>query len=279
MVDGSTMRLRLFAPLVLGGLLLVPARAHAGYTDGDVPEGGNASTLGRHAVRLSLIGESGIGLTDHTELSTFLLYDAVLFPNLQLEHRFMDGTLAASWSVGLGAGALPIVAGTALPLPGGIVGAAGVGVIGAAEEHAALHLSWRAARSITVSATAGAWALEGGFAGVVAGAGVGGGGGGGTGAPVSGSSSRGGPMAGVELAATLSPHDALLVAVDGWAFKPYVTDGASGLLYGRATYTHVWTHFGLTLGVYGLADPPHFRTVRDAKVPLGPYASIAWTWP
>ena len=259
-------------------LVLAPAVASADYRPGDVPEGGNASTLRHHEVRLSLVGPSAIGLTDHTELSTFLLADAVLFANLQLEHRFVDGDVAASWSIGVGGGALPVAGATVLPLPGAIVGGAGVGVIAAAEQHAALHVSWKATPALAVSASLGGFALEGGFAGIGVGGGVGGGGGGGGGATATGGSSRVGPMAGFEVAATLGARDALVVSFDAYKFKPLVMDGPNGLLYGRATWTHAWEHFALSLGAYGFADPPHYRIPRDSKLPIGPFGSVAWSW-
>lgn len=258
-------------------ILTLSTSAHADYAE-DVPEGDNAATLHRGDKRVALIGATAIGITDHTELSTVLLLDAALFPNLQLEHRFVDGDLAASWSVGLGAGGLPVVAGAALPMPGAIVGAGGVGLALAAEQHAAIHVTWHASPRIAVTATGGAFALEGGFVGVAAGAGVGGGGVMAGAAPLAAGASRVGPLAGLELAAVASRRDAIVLAIDGYAFAPYVQDGPRGLLYGRLLWTHAWEHLGLSLGAYSLADPPRFRVLRDAKVPVGPFANVAWMW-
>jgi hypothetical protein len=272
---GFAMRIRSLLPSLI---LLLPAIAVADYREGEVPEAGNASTLRAHEIRISLVGPSAIGLNDHTELSTFLLADAVLFPNLQLEHRFVDGEVSASWSVGIGGGALPVVGGTVLPLPGAIMGVGGVGILAASEQHAALHVSWRAAAPLTLSASVGAFALEGGFAGVVGGAGVGGGGGAVGAGIATGGSTRGGPTASLEAAATLGAHDAVVVSVDGYKFSPFVMDGPTGLLYGRASWTHAWEHFALSLGAYGFADPPHFNIPRNSKLPLGPFMSVAWSW-
>jgi hypothetical protein len=258
--------------------LALPGVARADYREGEVPEGGNASTLRAGEKRIALIGPTGIGITDHTELTTSLMYDLVLFPNLQLEHRFADGEVSASWSVGVGAGALPVAGGGVLPLPGAIIGVAGVGIVAAAEEHAKINVTWHPVAPIALSATVGAFALEGGFTGLVGGVGVGGGGAAGGVVPVAGGSSRGGPLAGLEVAATLGPRDAILVAVDAYKFSPWVQGGASGLIYARASWTHAWERFALSLGAYTLADPPHYQTIKDSKLPVGPFMNVAWSW-
>lgn len=267
--------------LRLVALLLIasPALALAEYRDGEVPEGMNAFTLHRRAVHVSLLGTSGIGLTDNTELATYLAADALLFPNLRLEHRFLRGDdVSASLMLGAGAGVYPFAVGAFLPLPGAVVAGGGVGFAWASIQTATVVGSVRVTPAVTLSANAGGFALEGGFAAVAGGVGAGGGGGGGGGGTASDSGSRTGGTAGVELAATVGHHDALIVAVDGWLTRAHGMDPAEGLLYPRATWTHAWKHFHLTGGVYALLDPPSWKSAKESKMPVAPYVNVAWNW-
>lgn len=260
-------------------LIVSPAVALADYQDGEVPEGMNAFTLHKRAVHVSLLGTSAVGLTDNTELATYLAADAVLFPNLRLEHRFLRGDdVSASFMLGAGGGVYPFAAGAFLPLPGAFVAGGGVGFAWGAVETATLVGSVRVTPAVTLSGNAGAFALEGGFAVAAAGVAAGktdGGGGGGT---ASNSGSRTGGTAGVELAATVGRHDALIVACDIWMLQPKGMDPAEGLLYPRITWTHAWQHFHLTGGAYGLFDPPSWKTTKGGQMPVGPYVNVAWNW-
>lgn len=254
-------------------LLLVPRLARADYADGEVPAAMNAFTQPRHALHLSLLGTSAFGITDHTEIATYLLGDALLFPNLRLEHRFNDnGPILVSMMGGIGAGAYPVAAGGVLPFPGGIVAAGGAGIVFGSIQTGTVIATVRVASSVSVSINAGGFAAEGGIAGVVGGAGIGGGGAGGGGAPAAATTHMTGEMAGVELAATIGTHDAIIVAADGWFFAPLAMDGPNGQLYTRATWTHTWKHFEGTAGIYALPTLPHW------KPSVGPFANVAWTW-
>lgn len=264
--------------LVLASLF-APAVARADYSDGEVPEGMNAYTLHRRAVHVSLLGTSAIGLTDDTELATYTLADAVLFPNLRLEHRLLRGEqVSISAMVGAGAGVYPFAVGAFLPLPGAVVAGGGAGFAWGAVQTATVIGSVRVTPAVTLSANAGGFAIEGGFAAVAGGVGAGGGGAGGGGGTTSDSGSRIGGTAGVELAATVGRHDALVIACDGWMTRPTRMDAAEGLLYPRATWTHAWRHFSLTGGVYALLDPPSWKATKDSKMPVSPYVNVAWNW-
>jgi len=261
--------------LVVLALSLAATTAHAGYDPGRVPEGANALTVRRHVLRLSLLGDSAFGLTDHTQLSTYLLGDAALFPNLWLQHAFVDGDrLAASWTVGVGAGALPVVAGAAVPLPGGVFGAGGVGVVGASVQYAGLDVSLHATPTLTLSIGGGGYALEGGFAGLVAGAGTGGA----TGGEVAIGGARVGATASAEGDLTLGRRDVLVAAAETWLSRPYYEGGPSGLLYAHAAWTHAWTHFHLSLGAYTFVDLPQGKMLHDSSMPVAPYLNVGWVW-
>jgi hypothetical protein len=256
-------------------IVLVPTLAHAEYADGEVPAAMNAFTQPRHALHLSLLGTSSFGITDHTEIATYVLGDALLFPNLRLEHRFNDdGPILVSMMGGVGAGAYPVAAGGVLPLPGGVFAAGGAGLVFGSIQTGTVIATVRVTRAVSVSVNAGGFAMEGGVVGVVGGIA----GGGGTAGAGSATTHMTGEMAGFELAATLGKHDAIIVAADGWFFAPLEMDGTNGMLYTRATWTHTWKHFELTTGVYALPDLPHFTSVREAKLPVSPFGNVAWTW-
>lgn len=261
-------------------LAAVSRTAHADYADGEVPEGINAFTQPRHTLRLSLLGASAFGITDHTELATYLLGDAVLFPNLRLEHRFTerDETIGMSMMAGVGAGMLPIAGGGGLILPGGAVAGGGAGIAWGSIQTLSAIVSARLAPTLTASVNAGGFAAEGGIAGVIGGVGVGGNGAGGGAAPASIAGSMTGAMAGVEVADTIGKHDAIVIASDAWFFKPLTMDGSSGIIYARAAWTHTWHRFGLTGGAWSLIDLPDAKAFRTAKVPVGLLANVAWTF-
>ena len=259
--------------------MICPAVALADYQDGEVPEGMNAFTLHRRAVHVSLLGTSAVGLTDNTELATYLAADALLFPNLRLEHRFLrDDDVSASFMLGAGGGVYPFAAGVFIPAPGVAVAGGGVGFAWGAVQTATLVGSVRVTPAVTLSANAGGFALEGGFALAAGGVGVGGGGAGGGGGTANDSTVRTGGTAGVELAATVGHHDALIAACDLWMIQPKGMDPAEGLLYPRVTWTHAWQHFHLTGGVYALYDPPSWKATKDSKMPFSPYMNVAWNW-
>src|SRR5690242_19956112 len=108
---------------LLAVLLLVPSLATASpardYEPGIVPEGMNAFIGTRRGdVHLSLLGTSSVTMGRSTELATYLLADAVLFPNLRVERQLAESEGgAASILIGAGAGALPFAAAFFLPVP------------------------------------------------------------------------------------------------------------------------------------------------------------------
>lgn len=271
--------LRLSWALVLASVIAIPALAHADYHDGEVPEGMNAYTLHKRAVHVSLLGTSAIGLTDNTELATYLMADALLFPNLRLEHRVLRGDqVSASVMVGAGAGVYPFAVGAFLPLPGVVVAGGGAGFAWASIQTATLVGSARLSPAVTLSANVGGFALEGGFAAIAGGVGAGGGGAGGGGGTTNMSGTRTGATAGMELAATIGTHDALIIGCDAWMTRATAMDPNEGLLYPRATWTHAWRHFHLTGGAYALLDPPSWKAAKDSKMPVSPYVNVAWNW-
>ncbi len=254
-----------------------PSVARAEFSAGEVPAGVNAFIEHRHDLRLSVLGASALAVTDHTELSSYLLADLILIPNLRVEHQFVNtGDLAISATVGIAAGMFPLVGGTAIPLPGGAVGGAGIGFAWGTIQSGSLIGTVRLTPTVSLSANGGGFAVEGGLAGVVAGVGVGGNGAAANAAPASVSGVRFGGTAGVELSSTFGKRDAVVIACDGWFFKPFAMDGASGILYARAAWTHQWGRFQLTTGVYGFADPPSWKMLRSSKLPVAPFANVGW---
>src|SRR5262245_27136962 len=78
--------------------------AHADWERGVMPEGGTAYTVQQRELRLDLVGRSAFGITSRTELSTYVLLDAILFPNLELKVRVFENDDAA-WAISGGVGA------------------------------------------------------------------------------------------------------------------------------------------------------------------------------
>ncbi len=238
------------------------------FEPGEVPEATNAYTLKRRDVHLSMLGTSSVGLTDDTELASYLIADVMLFPNLRLEHRFVHGkTLSMSWQIGAGAGAYPVAVASALPLPGGAVAGGAVGSAWGAIQSATLLASVHLDDATSLSVNGGGFVLEGGLAGVIGGGRVG------------GAVGAVGAMAGFEIARTLGRRDALIVACDAWVIRGISMDEDTGILYPRAVWTHVFGHhFHLTTGAYALLDPPSWKAIKASKLPVGPYVNVSWTW-
>ncbi|CAN5913196.1 hypothetical protein BH11MYX3_BH11MYX3_16940 [soil metagenome] len=266
--------------IVCSLLFALVRSAHADFAPGEVPEATNAYTLKRRDVHLSMLGTSSIGLTDNTELASYLIADVMLFPNLRLEHRFVRGkSLSMSWQIGAAAGAYPIAVASALPFPGGVIGGAGVGFAWGAIQSATLLASVHLDDATSLSVNGGGFLLEGGLAGLIGGGGVGGSGGAVTAMPASASGHRVGGMAGFELARTFGRRDAVIVACDAWVIRGAGMDEDTGVLYPRATWTHVFSHhFHLTTGAYALLDPPSWKAAKESKMPVGPYVNVSWTW-
>ena len=133
--------------LLTTSLLLAAVSARADWETGVVPEGSNAYTIERHAVRLNVIGKSAFGLTDRLELSSYL--PLIIFPNIGLKYRLIDApNFALALEGDLGAGAFPIAAGGILPLPGGIFGGGAAGLLLGSAQMAELHVSVRKKRRI-----------------------------------------------------------------------------------------------------------------------------------
>jgi hypothetical protein len=256
-------------------LVLVPTVARADYRPGEVPEGTNAFVHARHDVRLSVLGTSEFAITDHTEIATYLLADALLFPNLRVEHQLGESEhVATSLTLGAGAGVYPLAVGTVIPLPGAVVAGGGVGFAWGSIQSATLITTVRE-RELAISVNAGGFAMEGGLAGVIGGAGAGGGGAGAGGGPAEAHASRTGLTAGAELARTFGKRDALIVAADLWKWRAMTMDGPTGLVYPRVTWTHQWTHWQLTGGVYALIDLPKASALQS-KEPVAPFLNVAW---
>lgn len=268
------------AAIVCTLLVALAPLAHADFRAGEVAEGTNAYTLRRGDVHLSMLGTSSVGLSDNTELASYLVADVLLFPNLRLEHRFVRGeVLSMSWTIGAGAGAYPVAVGGFLPLPGAVVVGAGVGFVWGATQSATLLASVRLDDTTTLSVNGGGFVVEGGIAGVIGGGGVGNGGGAVGAMPASASTHRFGGLAGFELARTFGRRDAVMIACDAWMIRGAGMAEDSGLLYPRATWTHVFSHhFNLTTGAYALLDPPSFKATKESKMPVGPYVNASWTW-
>jgi hypothetical protein len=259
-------------------LLLVPSVARADdYEPGIVPEGMNAYVHQHHELHLSVLGTSQLALTDHTELATYLLADAVLFPNLRVEHQLAANEHgAASLMLGAGAGLLPLAFGAILPLPGAVIAGGGLGVAwGSIQTGTVLGTVRFPDLGYSVSLNAGGFAAEGGIAGIVGAVGGGGGGAGGGAGATSTSSSRLGVTFGMEADKTFGKHDALIVALDEWRWQPLTMDGPTGLIYPRITWTHQTGHWQLTGGVYALIDTPSYSALH-AKMPVSPYFNVAW---
>jgi hypothetical protein len=255
--------------------ILVPATAHADYREGIVPEGTNAFVHKRREIRLSVLGTSQLGITDHTEIDTYLLADALLFPNLRIEHQLGETEhVATSFMLGAGAGVLPLAGATALPFPGGVVAAGGVGFAWGSIQTATAITTFRFGAT-AVSLNAGGFAMEGGVAGIVGGAAVSGGGAGAAGGPAETHASRTGLTAGLELSHTVGARNAIVAAVDLWRWREMTMDGPTGLVYPRITWTHQWTHWQLSGGAYALIDVPKAHSLHD-KMPVAPFLNVAW---
>ncbi len=266
--------------LVCSLLVALSRSAHADFAPGEVPEATNAYTLKQKDLHLSMLGTSSVGLTDNTELASYLIADVMLFPNLRLEHRFVRGeTLTMSWQIGAGAGAYPLAVGAFLPLPGAVVAGAGVGFAWGAIQSASLLASVRLDGTTTLSVNGGGFVIEGGLAGVIGGAGIGNGGAAVDAMPASASGHRFGGTAGFEIARTFGRRNAVLLACDAWMIRGEGMEQDTGLIYPRAVWTHVFSHhFHLSTGAYTLLDPPSWKMVKESKMPVGPYVNVAWTW-
>ena len=261
--------------LVVLAPLLVPALAHADSRPGIVPEGTNAFVHDRHEVRLSVLGTSSFALTDKTEIGSYLLADALLFPNLRVEHQLGQSEhVATSFMLGAGAGVYPLAVGGVLPMPGGVVAAGGAGIAWGSIQTATVITTVRV-DCLAMSLNAGGYAMEGGLVGVIAGAGAGGGGAGAGATPAETHGSRTGLTAGTEISRTFGRRDALVAAVDVWTLPAMTMDAPTGLVYPRITWTHQWAHWQLTGGAYALIDLPNARSLHS-KEPVAPFINVAW---
>ncbi len=244
------------------------AAARADWERGVVPEGANAYTIERHAFRLDLIGRSALGLSARTELSTYVLLDALLFPNFELKVNLVDDA-QVGWALsgGIGAGILPYAAGGALPYPPVAVGV--IGVAAASIQHFGTQVSLRPAPRLTLTLRGNLIAIEAGTIAVGAaaspeaavplplGAGV----------------VHGGATVGAEADLVLGGRDSLVLSGDAAHFR-----GAhDSLILATLGWTHAWKHVHLTLGAYTILDAPDFR-LAHGKLPVAPYANVYWTW-
>lgn len=263
------LRLALLATLATAALA---SSARADWEDGRVPEGGdNAYTLGRHQLRVPILGATTFGLSSRVELSTYAPLDLVLFPNLAVKWRFHEtDTTAVAAKLGAGGGIYPIVGGAIIPYPP--TGAGFFGFVAAGTQKLDLTASTRTSRMLTLSATAGAFAVE---LGVIAIAGA---------AsfagyvplvlPLSGGGAAPGATGGVELDYRIDKRDVFVFDLNVW----FVRGAKDGLLMSTAAFTHAWGTFHLTIGAYTLADVPDTTIWKQSKLPVAPYANVSWTF-
>jgi hypothetical protein len=254
---------------------LLAATAHADWDpNGHIPEGGdNAWTIGRHDLRVSILGPTAFGITDRVELSTFLPLDLLLFPNLALKWRFHEapnGSYAAK--LGVGGGAYPIIGGAFIPYPP--TGAGFIGLIGASYQKLDLIGSWHPGPTdrFTFSLAVAGFALEMGGVGI--------------GSvdslatwvpnvlPIALGGSAVGAMGGVELDYRIDRRNVFVFDADLWALR----HAKDGLLVMTAGITHAWRHFHLTIGAYSLGDVPALTLWKESKMPVAPYANVYWTF-
>ena len=272
----ESLKMQSLAVLGLALLMAVPARAE--YQPGRVPEGSNAFTLPRHDLRLAVLGRSGFGFTDRTELTTYLTLFGVLLPNFEIKHRYYDeGAFAAAWSMDLLGGLYLVPIAGAIPLPGGAAGAAGVGAVPIGSEAANLFFTYRASYRLALSGKGGLRAVEAKAILVAAGGAVGGGNSGATLLATSVSGSRLIETGGLEVSGTLGGHDAFLAGLDGWFFNSWNSSHDDGLIFPCLAWTHAWTHTHFAGGAYTLVDLPHMRALHS-RLPVAPYLNLFWTW-
>lgn len=249
--------------------------AHAEWNPGQIPEHDTPFTVGRGALRLSLFGRSALGLGERTELSTVLPMDLVLYPNLQLKHRFLDiGPVSAAWKLGLGGGCLPLAGGAVLPTPMPFA-VGGVGLLAASTQSAGVDAAVGLG-GLSLTARGSLIAAEGAALGVGGGVTVGAV----TPAGFATSGRIGLWSAGAELDATVNAHNALFAGGDLYHAIGDPGGGLgepSGLMVASAGWMHGWRHASLTLGAYGILDLPDAKMAQDAP-PIGPMANLAWTF-
>jgi hypothetical protein len=255
-------------PLILASLLAPVASARADWERHVVPEGSNAYTVERRELRVNLLGRSAFGISSQVELSTYLLLDAILFPNLELKVNVHDGP-RVGWALsgGVGAGVLPYAGGGALPYPPVAVGVVGLAALSI--QQLGTQVSLRASTPLTLSLRGSVVALE---AGTIA-----------AGAvaapqavlpvPFGAGTAHVGGTAGAEADWVLDGRNVLVLSADAAHFR----GARDTILVATLGWTHAWRHAHLTVGAYSILDAPDFR-LADGSLPLGPYVNAYWTW-
>jgi hypothetical protein len=259
--------------LVLLSFLARPV--HADWDAGRFPEGDNAWTLPQWHLRLNILGRSAIGLTDRLELSTYLPLDLALFPNFGLKYRFLDtGRWGSALELNAAGGIYPIPVASAFPLPGGILGGAGIVFLFGAFQGATLHVSSQVADTVSVSARGSVFAVEaaGAFIGGIAGAGNGG-------AAVlplglALGTSASGASGGVEADWVIGAHDSLFAEADLYGLRGHHTL----MLWPFGGWVHAWPYVHLMVGVYTFRDLPLLPGEKPPKLPVSPFANVYWNF-
>lgn len=258
---------RILALALFLTFVAVSSTAHADWDDGRMPEGDNAFTLHRHRVRLSLLGRSAIGLSDHVELSSYLPLDLVLFPNLMLKIGLYDSSRTAlALKLSAGGGLYPVIGGVPLP-PFAALGF--VGILAGSYQLGQMAFSVQPLSHLTLTARAGVLGLEIGTVTVVGVVG----GGAADAFPILTGGSTVGADGGGEIDAVLGPHNAL--TADATFF--YLRSDRRALMLATLAWTHAWRGPHLSVGAFTFTDVPH-ATLWQGHPPIGPYLNFYWTF-
>jgi hypothetical protein len=251
--------------LIVAAAIGRPSSARADWEDGRVPEGDSAFTVPRHMLRLGLVGRSAVGLTGRLELSTHLPLDLLLFPNLALKYRFVDGErIASAIKLGAGGGAYPVLVGAVM----GFVPLGFLGLVGGAYEQAQIDVTLHPSRPLALTLRGGVLATQVGVVGT--------GGAAARGAvvfPVLGGGSAVAATGGVEADWALGDQDALVLEGDIYAFH----EASQELVTASLVWTHALGVWHVSVGAWTLMAVPGGDAVTDRSIVL-PYANVYWTF-
>jgi hypothetical protein len=237
------------------------AAAYADWENGEVPEASNAFTVKRHRLRINILGTTAVGITEKTEVSTYLWLDAMLFPNVTLKHRmFDDGRVAVAISGGVGAGLLPYA--------------------GASVQTVGAQISYRATPHAVVTIRGNVVAAEGGnatAAGIISPAGPGA-------AAYAIHGSRFGGTLGAGATYVLDSHNAFVIEGDAAKLR----GSREVVTLATVNWTHAWQKIHLSVGLFSMLQlrsrpveqstqgMEPMSTEAASKVPM-PYANVYWT--
>jgi len=252
--------------LAVIGIACARGVARAEWEDWRVPEGANAYTVKRHDLRLDLIGRSAFGITSRVELSTYLLLDAVLFPNLGLKVRVADTPRVAVAVEGhVGGGLYPVAGGGLLPFPPVAFGS--VGFVAASFQLIGTQVTVHPAHALAFTLRGNLIAAEaksenvGGVVGPGAAAAL----------PFAFGGSSVGASGGAEVDWVLGKHDTLVLEADVAGFR----HAREQLSLAWIGWTHGWKRFHLTVGAYTIVDLPDAKMLHD-KEPVAPFGNVYW---